>query len=34
MELVLKVPKKKKASEIFISIKEIRDINVLEIGSN
>ncbi|MGG3470407.1 MgtC/SapB family protein [Neobacillus pocheonensis] len=33
MELVLRVPKEKNASEIFTSIREIRDISVLEIGS-
>ncbi|MFB3163804.1 MgtC/SapB family protein [Neobacillus sp. 179-J 1A1 HS] len=34
MELVLKVPKEKNASEIFTSIREIRDINVLEVGTS
>jgi putative Mg2+ transporter-C (MgtC) family protein len=34
LELVLKVPKEKNASEIFTSIREIRDISVLEVGSN
>ncbi|WP_026564214.1 MgtC/SapB family protein [Bacillus sp. UNC41MFS5] len=34
MELVLKVPKEKNASEIFTSIRKISDINILEIGSN